>query len=63
MIGVLGGLVGMLFSGMLGDWFLPFVYNVGLHGMRASLLGWLFLGGLVALEEIYRNKPAQAQGG
>ena len=62
-IGVLGGLVGMLFSGMLGDWFLPFVYNVGLHGMRASLLGWLFLGGLVALEEIYRNKPAQAQGG
>jgi len=57
-IGVLGGLAGMLVSGMLGDWFLPFVYNVGLHGMRSSLIGWLFLGGLVALEEIYRNKPA-----
>jgi len=62
-IGVLGGLVGMLVSGMLGDWFLPFVYNVGLHGMRSSLIGWLFLGGLVALEEIYRNKTVEAQKG
>jgi len=55
---VLGGLAGTLASGMLGDWFLPFVYNVGLHGMRSSLIGWLFMGGLVALEEIYRNRVA-----
>jgi len=48
----LGGLVAMLASGMLGDWILPFVYNVGLVGMRSSLLGFLYLGGLVALSRI-----------
>ena len=42
----LAGLAGMLVAGMLGDWLLPFVYNIGLRGMRASLLGWFFLGGL-----------------
>lgn len=42
----LAGLVGMLVAGMLGDWLLPFVYNIGLRGMRASLVGWFFLGGL-----------------
>ncbi|MCI0519395.1 MAG: O-antigen ligase family protein [Chloroflexi bacterium] len=52
-IGALGGLAGTLLSGMFGDWVLPFVYNVGLHGMRSSLLGWLFLGGLVLLERLY----------
>jgi len=55
-VGCLGGLAGMLAAGMLGDWVLPFVYNIGLWGMRASVLGWLFLGGLVAMEQIfYRN--------
>jgi hypothetical protein len=54
-IGALGGLAGTIVAGMLGDWIIPFVYNVGMHGFRASLLGWLFLGGLVALENIYRN--------
>ncbi len=43
------GLIGTLASGMLGDWFLPFPYNVGLAGMRASILFWIFLGGLLAL--------------
>jgi hypothetical protein len=54
--GALGGLVGMLVAGVLGDWVLPFVYNVGLIGLRASLLGWLFLGGLVALKFIYMRE-------
>jgi O-antigen ligase len=57
-IGALGGLIGTLVSGMLGDWFLPFVYNVGLDGTRSSIFAWLFLGGLVALEQIYRNPSA-----
>jgi hypothetical protein len=55
---VLGGLAGLaatLFSGMLGDWVLPFVYNVGLKGFRQSVLAWLFLGGIVAIEQIYRQ--------
>jgi hypothetical protein len=51
-VGAMGGLVGMLVAGMLGDWVIPFVYNVGLKGFRASVLGWIFLGGLVALQHI-----------
>ena len=53
--GALGGLAGTLVAGMLGDWFLPFVYNVGFNRFRASILGWLFLGGLVALDQIVRR--------
>jgi hypothetical protein len=37
---------------MLGDWIIPFVYNVGLKGFRASVLGWIFLGGLVVIERV-----------
>ena len=48
----LAGLAGTLVAGMLADWFIPFVYNIGLAGFRASVLGWLFLGGLVALEQM-----------
>ena len=47
----LGGLAGMVMAAMLGDWVLPFFYNVGLNGFRSSMLGWLFLGGLVSLEQ------------
>jgi hypothetical protein len=56
----LAGLAGMLLAGALGDWFLPFVYNIGITGFRASVLGWLFLGGLVALEQIARQPAADA---
>ena len=57
--GALGGLAGMLAAGMLADWVLPFVYNIGLAGFRASVLGWLFLGGLVGLEQMVRCRPEQ----
>lgn len=49
----IGGLAAMVLAGLLGDWVLPFVYNVGLVGMRSSLMGWLFLGGMVALAQIW----------
>jgi hypothetical protein len=63
-IGVLGGWVATLATGMLGDWVLPFVYNVGLVGFRSSVLGWLFIGGLVAIEQIYaRNGEAKVKEG
>jgi hypothetical protein len=58
--GVLGGLVGMVVAGMLGDWVLPFFYNVGLIGFRSSMLGWLFLGGLVSLEQIVATQKFSA---
>lgn len=47
--GALGGLAAMIAAGMLGDWVLPFFYNVGLRGFPSSMLGWFFLGGLVSL--------------
>ncbi len=43
----LAGLIATLISGLLGDWFLPFVYNIGLEGMRSSILFWVFMGGLL----------------
>jgi O-antigen ligase len=56
--GALGGLVATMAAGMLGDWVLPFIYNVGYDGFRSSVLGWLFLGGLMALEQIYVHNGA-----
>ncbi len=53
--GVFGGLVGMLVAGMLGDWVIPFVYNIGLAGFRSSVLGWVFMGGLVALDIVIKQ--------
>ena len=50
--GALGGLAGIIVAAMLGDWVLPFFYNIGLNGFRSSMLGWLFLGGLVSLEQM-----------
>lgn len=50
--GVFGGLIGMIVGGMLADWFFPFVYNIGFNGFRGAIPAWLFLGGLVSLEQI-----------
>lgn len=55
-VAILGGLAGMLVSGFMGDWFLPFLYNIGIAGFRASLFAWLFLGGLISLEKIYKDQ-------
>lgn len=50
--------VGSLILMLLADWILPFVYNIGFPGFQASLLGWLFLGGLVALEQMASQESA-----
>ena len=47
-----GALIVMLFA----DWILPFVYNIGFLGFQASVLVWLFLGGLITLEQVARQK-------
>ena len=57
-VGALGGLVGMLVAGGLVDWILPFVYNIGFTGFRASILPWIFLGGLISIEQIYFGNSA-----
>jgi O-antigen ligase len=56
--GCLGGLVATVLAMMLADWFLPFVYNIGFPGLRTSALAWMFLGGLVALEESSSGQKA-----
>jgi len=56
----LGGLVGTVVSGMLGDWFLPFVYNIGIAGFRSSVLAWVFLGGLAALPLLLAQSSSTA---
>ncbi|GIK57620.1 MAG: hypothetical protein BroJett015_32830 [Chloroflexota bacterium] len=56
---VLGGLVGTLVGGTLADWFFPFVYNIGYYGFRGAIPAWIFLGGLVSLEQMYASKPVE----
>ena len=58
----LAGLVASLVAALLGDWFLPFVYNIGINGFRASVLGWLFLGALVALDHMASPASEAAAG-
>lgn len=41
---------GSLVIMLLADWILPFVYNIGFDGFQASVLMWLFMGGLVVLD-------------
>lgn len=55
--GVLAGLLASLAACMLGDWLIPFVYNVGLAGFRSSVICWIFLGSLVALARMQRADP------
>ncbi len=53
--GVFAGLVGTLVASMLGDWLLPFVYNIGFTGYRSAILAWIFFGGLLAVEKLNRG--------
>jgi O-antigen ligase len=59
--GVLGSLGGTLVAAALADWILPFVYNIGLNGFRGSILAWLFLGGLVSIEQMVRRQTQSQQ--
>jgi hypothetical protein len=61
--GCLAGLGGMLFSGLLGDWFMPFAYNIGLSGTRDSILGWMFLGGLITIAQLVKRQSPAANAG
>ncbi len=54
--GMLAAWAGTLVLMLFADWILPFVYNIGFPGFQASVLVWLFLGGLVALEQMARRE-------
>jgi O-antigen ligase len=53
---VLAGLLATLAAAYLGDWVIPFVYNTGLSGFRTSIIPWIFMGGLVALEQRWMRR-------
>ena len=53
--GVFAGIIGTLVAAFLVDWVLPFVYNIGFDGFRASILPWIFMGGLISIEQIYQG--------
>jgi hypothetical protein len=48
---ILAGLLATLAAATLGDWIIPFVYNTGFSGFRTSIVPWVFMGGLIALEQ------------
>jgi hypothetical protein len=54
--GVFSGIMGSLMAAFLVDWVLPFAYNIGLDGVRASILPWIFFGALIAIEQIHKEK-------
>ena len=54
--GTFAGVIATLVGAFLGDWVLPFVYNVGLSGFRSSILPWIFMGGLLAVEQLIIRK-------
>ena len=49
-LAAIGGLAGTMAAAFLGDWVIPFIYNVGMEGVRSSVLGWVFLGSLVFIQ-------------
>ncbi|MEW6285735.1 MAG: O-antigen ligase family protein [Chloroflexota bacterium] len=51
--GIFAAVFGSLMASFLVDWLLPFAYNIGLDGVRASVLPWIFFGGLISIEQIY----------
>lgn len=51
--GMLAAWISALVIMMLADWILPFVYNIGFEGFPASVLVWLYLGGIITLENLH----------
>jgi len=58
---MLAAWIGALVIMALADWILPSVYNIGYPGFQASVLVWLFLGGLVALEQMAPDNTGELQ--
>jgi O-antigen ligase len=56
--GVFAGIIATLVAAFLGDWVLPFVYNVGLPGFSAAILPWIFMGGVLSLEQMLSQEAA-----
>ena len=53
-------MAGTAVAGGLGDWFLPFVYNVGIFGFGSSILAWIFMGALVGVASLQDRPTIQS---
>ncbi|MEI9813654.1 MAG: O-antigen ligase family protein [Acidobacteriota bacterium] len=62
-IGALAGLVATVISGALADWIFPFYYNIGIEGMRSSLLFWIFMSGIFVLRDVQEEEAMAAEWG
>jgi len=56
-LAVFGGCVAMAPIGVIGDWVIPLVYNIGYRGFPTSVFIWVFIGGLVALDDRAEKSP------
>jgi O-antigen ligase len=48
-LALIGGGTAALVIGVIGDWILPYVYNIGVNGFRQSVFTWIFFGGLIVI--------------
>jgi hypothetical protein len=60
--GTFAGIIATFVAAFLGDWVLPFTYNIGLTGFRASIFAWIFMGGVISLQQMYLAKPTEDVG-
>lgn len=58
-LAAMGAMCGIFFSDILAENSLPFVYNNGFSGFRASVLSWMLMGGLVVLENLDKKNRLQ----
>ena len=61
--GILAAGAGALVLMLLIDGILPFVYNFGFRGFKASVLVWLLLGGLISLDAIKKHREVPGGNG
>ena len=61
--GIFAGIIATVVAAFLGDWVLPFVYNVGMTGFRASILPWIFMGGVIFLEQTMIQQAENREAG
>lgn len=56
--GVLAGFIGTLVAMGLGDWHIPFVYNIGIPGFDFAVYGWLLIGAMLGLRHLSTKSSA-----
>ncbi len=56
---VWAGIVGCIFSMVLGDWLVPFPYTQGINGFDYIVYSWIFMGFALVLDRMTREKPAE----